>query len=223
MFIYAGGFLGLIMTIVFCVGFGSVKKRSLQNEREIASMRVQISALLKRVSQLEGETSDVRLDFVTKKSREEDQRIEEINKQIEHNLRQKYEDHIIAVTNRTSAERFSKSDIRSEIFAPKDWPENASGSHAAWYAQYKYYEDVFLIVNKSKKTEDIAVEVCEEAYRLIGFLGINLSGQNSEIMSWYCDYEQKIYGKSARLRTMCQKLDSIGILDRGRAFGERMK
>ena len=97
------------------------------------------------------------------------------------------------------------------------------GSRETWLAMYQYYDDLLPILLQAKAEEDVIIDVCEESYRLIGFLGENLKGKCSDIMSYYCDVEEKTYGKSAKLTAMCQKLDSIGALDRGQPFSNRLK
>ena len=153
----------------------------------------------------------------------ETRRVDEIKQQIDSERSAKYQQHIKFIENKLFAGKCPKKELLEMILAPKEWEENILGSRVTWFAMYQYYSDLLPILLREKVHEDVILAICEEAYRLIGFLGINLDGENSEIMSYYCDIEKQTYGKSAKLTAMCQKLDVSGILDRGRPFSCRLK
>lgn len=136
----------------------------------------------------------------------------------------KYDAHIASITESVNAGRYQTYDLfYRDVFAPKDWRENTMGNRETWFALYDYYNKLLPLLIEWKSAQPLVNEVCEEAYRLTGFLGINLNGQNSDIMSYMCDVEQSANGNSQRLTTICKKLDSIGALDRGQPFGNRLR
>ena len=221
MYIYGIG--GLIMFIWFCCVFYKVRKRSEANENDIISLRSQLAEVKRRLDKFENETEAVREEYVEKKHKKENDQRQQHQQKLSDELNEKYEKHIAMVTASLGSVDRSKSDIRKAIFEPKDWVENIAATTEKRLALYMYYEKILQLFIHNKKMEEVSLAVCEEAYRLIGFLADNLKGESSEIMSYYCDVEKKTYGKSARLTAMCQKLDSIGVLDRGLPFSCRLR
>jgi vacuolar-type H+-ATPase subunit I/STV1 len=221
MYIYGIG--GLIMFIWFCCVFYKVRKISETNENDIISLRSQLAEVKRRLDKFENETEAVREEYVEKKHKKENDQRQQHQQKLSDELNEKYEKHIAMVTASLGSVDRSKSDIRKAIFEPKDWVENIASTTEKRLALYMYYEKILQLFIHNKKMEEVSLAVCEEAYRLIGFLADNLKGESSEIMSYYCDVEKKTYGKSARLTAMCQKLDSIGVLDRGIPFSCRLR
>jgi hypothetical protein len=221
MYIYGIG--GLIMFIWFCSVFYKLRKRSEENENNIISLRSQLAEVKRRLDKFENETAAVREEYVEKKQKKENDQLQQQRQKLADELSEKYEKHIAMVTASLGSVDRSKSDIRKAIFEPKDWVENIAATTEKRLALYMYYEKILQLFIHNKKMEEVSLAVCEEAYRLIGFLADNLKGESSEIMSYYCDVEKKTYGKSAKLTAMCQKLDSIGVLDRGLPFSCRLR
>lgn len=221
MYIYGIG--GLIMLLLFCAAFSKVRKRSEANENNIIALRSQLAEVKRRLDKFENETETVRSEYVEKKHKEENDQRQQHRQKLADELNEKYEKHIAMVTASLGYVDHSKSDIRKAIFEPKDWVENIAATTEKRLALYMYYEKILQLFIYNKKMEEVTLAVCEEAYRLIGFLADNLKGESSEIMSYYCDVEKKTYGKSAKLTAMCQKLDSIGVLDRGLPFSCRLR
>ena len=220
---YFYGIGGLIMFIWFCSVFYKVRKRAEENENNIITLRSQLAEVKRRLDKFENETETVRAEYVEKKHKKENDQWQQRQQKFADELNEKYEKHIAMVTASLGSVDRSKSDIRKAIFEPKDWVENIAATTEKRLALYMYYEKILQLFIHNKKMEEVSLAVCEEAYRLIGFLADNLKGESSEIMSYYCDVEKKTYGKSARLTAMCQKLDSIGVLDRGLPFSCRLR
>lgn len=193
--------------------------------RKLAKMEKDIDHLVSRVNSLSAGIGRIHDDCgksnvdVEKETR----RVDEIKQQIDVDRSAKYQQHIKFIENKLFAGKCPKKELLETILAPKEWEENILGSRVTWFAMYQYYDNLLPILLREKAHEDVILAVCEEAYRLIGFLGINLDGENSEIMSYYCDVEKQTYGKSAKLTAMCHKLDVSGVLDRGQPFGNRLK
>lgn len=221
MYIYGIG--GFIMFIWFCCVFYKVRKRSETNENNIITLRSQLAEVKRRLDKFENETETVREEYVEKKHKKENDQLQQHRQKLADELNEKYEKHIAMVTASLGSVDHSKSDIRKAIFEPKDWVENIAATTEKRLALYMYYEKILQLFIYNKKMDEVSLAVCEEAYRLIGFLADNLKGESSEIMSYYCDVEKKTYGKSAKLTAMCQKLDSIGVLDRGLPFSCRLR
>lgn len=221
MYIYGIG--GFIMLLLFLAAFSKLRKRSEENENNIISLRSQLAEVKRRLDKFENETEAVREEYIEKKHKKENDQLQQRRQKLADELNEKYEKHIAMVTASLGSVDRSKSDICKAIFEPKDWVENIAATTEKRLALYMYYEKILQLFIHNKKMEEVSLAVCEEAYRLIGFLADNLKGECSEIMSYYCDVEKKTYGKSAKLTAMCQKLDSIGVLDRGIPFSCRLR
>lgn len=215
MYIYGIG--GLIMFIWFCSVFYKVRKKSEANEETIEELKAQIATLRDRVWRLENPSAkQVETRGTTA---DEDARIAR-----SYELYKKYNNHINNITDKISMGHYQTHEpFAKDVMSPREWPENASGTKDTRFALYDYYNKLLPSLIAWRTSAQLVNEVCEEAYRLIGFIGININGQNSDIMSYMCDVEQSANGKSQRLTTICKKLDSIGALDRGQPFGNRLR
>lgn len=221
MYIYGIG--GLIMSIWACSVFYKVRKRSENNEDSLIELKNQVASLKNRLDILEGKTNASILTRQNEPEKEES-RIEKIKNQISPSLTEKFKKHADQIINGIDNSQYQTDDqLRKDVFSPRDWDETLVASRATWYAQYRYYDELLPLLVTRRVSTNIIDEMCKEAYRLTGCLGINLDGQNSDIMSYMCDVEQQTNGKSEALKFMCKKFDSIGLLDRGHQFGDRMK
>lgn len=214
---YFFGIGGFIMLLLFLAAFSKVRKRSETNEETIEELRKQIAALRDRVWRLENPSAkQVETRGTTA---DEDARIAR-----SYDLYKKYSNHINNITDNISMGHYQTHELfAKDVMSPREWRENASGNNETRFALYDYYNRILPSLIAWRTSAQLVNEVCEEAYRLIGFIGININGQNSDIMSYMCDVEQSTNGKSQRLTTICKKLDSIGALDRGQAFSNRLK
>lgn len=199
------------------INFAVLNKLS-RMDGTIEDLESRVNSLSAGIGRIRNECGKPNVDL-----EKETRRVDEIKQQIDSERSAKYQQHIKFIENKLFAGKCPKNELLETILAPKEWEENILGSRVTWFAMYRYYDNLLPILLREKAHEDVILAVCEEAYRLIGFLGINLDGENSEIMSYYCDVEKQTYGKSAKLTAMCQKLDVSGVLDRGQPFGNRLK
>lgn len=207
----------IVIFLVSLIGFLMFRKLA-KMEKSIDDLECRLNSLSSKLDRVNYKTGDKNVD-VEKEARA----VDEIKQSISKARQEQYDQHIKFIENRLFAGKYAKKDLFNDVFAPKEWQENTLGSRDTWFALYEYYGALLPIMLRAKAHEDVILNACEEAYRLIGFLSDNLKGESSEIMSYYCDVEKKTYGKSARLTAMCQKLDSIGVLDRGLPFSCRLR
>lgn len=125
-------------------------------------------------------------------------------------------------SNLKNVEKSDDANIKNTLMAPLDWPEFQLAQKDAKLALFSYFDAALPILLSKNAHFSVVGEACNEAYRITGSVGDRLSGKNSEIMSYMCDCEQRTNGRSEALRKMCKKLDSIGLLDRGRPFSDRL-
>lgn len=209
--------IGISIFVVSLIGFLMMRKLA-KMDRSIRDLEYRLNTLSSALSRVNYKAGDKNVDV-----EKEDFTVDKIKQQIDRERSEKYQDHIRTIVSGFGSGKYQTAKLRPDVFAPKDWEENILGSRETWLAMYQYYDDLLPILLQAKAEEDVIIDVCEESYRLIGFLGENLKGKCSDIMSYYCDVEEKTYGKSAKLTAMCQKLDSIGALDRGQPFSNRLK
>ena len=207
----------IVIFFVSLIGFLMLRKLA-KMEKSIDKLECRLNSLSSKLDRVNYKTGDKNVD-VEKEARA----VDEIKQKISKEKADKYQAHIRYIENKLFSGVRNKNELREDVLAPKRWDENIFGTQDERLALYRYYEDLLPILLRAKAHEDVILNACEEAYRLIGFLGENLKGECSEIMSYYCDVEKKTYGKSARLTAMCQKLDSIGVLDRGLPFSCRLR
>ncbi len=210
---YSALFMGIILFAVF------IRLSHMEDDIEkLEELSSQNASLFRQINILEQKVNPSKTN-ARSSTADEDARVAQSAA-----LYAKYDTHIVSITASINAGRYETYDLfYRDVFSPKEWRENTMGNRETWFALYDYYNKLLPLLIEWKSAQPLVNEVCEEAYRLTGFLGINLNGQNSDIMSYMCDVEQSANGNSQRLTTICKKLDSIGALDRGQPFGNRLR